>query len=129
MKLKLKHRIDTQFSMSSMTDIIFLLLLFFMLTVSFVPPIGVSIDLPSSEQTQMLSPQIKVTITANQAYYVDGIPIDASQLYEVLTGKVTNPNYLILLEVDKTVPIQPIIRVIDIATNLQARVSIATQLN
>ncbi|MBV6645551.1 MAG: biopolymer transporter ExbD, partial [Cyclobacteriaceae bacterium] len=49
MNLKSKHKVEASFSMSSMTDVIFLLLIFFMLTASFITPSGLPVNLPTSK--------------------------------------------------------------------------------
>lgn len=127
MKLKVKHRIDTQFSMSSMTDIVFLLLIFFMLTVSFVTPIGLAIDLPASHSANIVIPQVQVTITSNLDYYVDHEPVRYEELGTVLQQKISQKANLVLLQVDRSVPIQHMIQVVDIANSLHAQVSVATR--
>jgi biopolymer transport protein ExbD len=127
MKLKVKHRIDSQFSMASMTDIVFLLLIFFMLTVSFATPTGLLIDLPSSQSTNMLSSQIQVTITSKLEYYIDNEPIRSEELGSILQEKISQKANLILLQVDRSVPVQHMIQVVDIANSLHAQVSVATR--
>ena len=127
MKLKTQHTLNTQFSMSSMTDIVFLLLLFFMLSVSFAPPIGLTIDLPSSHYANPVTAHTKVSITSNLAYYVADEPIDRMCLKEILSNKLSSTPKLVFLQVDKSVPVQNVIEVVDIANGLQAQVSVATQ--
>ena len=127
MKLKTRHTFNTQFSLASMTDIVFLLLLFFMLTVSFVPPIGLTVDLPTSHNANTVTPQVKVTITKNLVYYIDNQIIESSHLQAALQGKLLGTSKLVLLQIDQSVPVQQMIQVVDIANGLQAQVSIATR--
>jgi biopolymer transport protein ExbD len=128
MKLKIKHKITPQFSMASMTDIIFTLLLFFMLTVSFVTPTGLVIDLPSSHSANTLSPQqVQVVITSKLDYYIDNEPVRCEELGSMLQQKISQKANLVLLQVDRSVPIQHVIQVVDIANSLQAQVSVATR--
>jgi biopolymer transport protein ExbD len=110
-----------------MTDIVFLLLLFFMLSVSFAPPIGLTIDLPSSHHANPITNHTKVSITASLAYYVADEPIDRIHLKEALSSKLSSTPKLVFLQVDKSVPVQNVIEVVDIANGLQAQVSVATQ--
>ena len=63
MGLQQKNKIDASFSMSSMTDIIFLLLIFFMLTSSFITPSGLSVNLPSSETSDIVMQEVTVSVT------------------------------------------------------------------
>jgi biopolymer transport protein ExbD len=127
MKLKTRHTFNTQFSLASMTDIVFLLLIFFMLTVSFVPPIGLTVDLPTSHNSNTVTPQVKVTITKNLVYYIDNQIIESSHLQAALQEKLLGTSKLVLLQIDQSVPVQQMIQVVDIANGLQAQVSIATR--
>jgi biopolymer transport protein ExbD len=63
MALQSKNKIETTFSMSSMTDIIFLLLIFFMLTSSFITPSGLPVNLPSSETSDIIMQEVSVSDT------------------------------------------------------------------
>lgn len=134
MRLKRKFKTNTQFNMASLTDIISLLLLFFMLTVSFGSASlsieskkGLAIDLPTSHSADIVVPQIQVTITAQLDYYVDNDLIQLEDLKSILQGKISETSHFILLQIDKTVPIQHMIQVVDIANSLNAQVSIATK--
>ncbi len=134
MRLKRRYKANTQFNMASMTDIIFLLLLFFMLTVSFgsASPAaestkGLTIDLPTSHSADIVIPQIQVTITAQLDYYVDNEPVQLENLKNVLQEKISQTSHLILLQIDRTVPIQHMIQVVDIANSLNVQVSVATK--
>jgi biopolymer transport protein ExbD len=131
MKLTTKHKIDTQFSMSSMTDIVFLLLIFFMLTVSSVAPqaLPIEIDLPLSSNADTLLPQVNVMITADLTYYVDHRKTTRERLEGLLQQKLSTAQRLVLLQVDKSVPIAHMIYVTDIAASLNAKVAVATQPN
>ena len=127
MKLRTRHKIDTHFSMSSMTDIVFLLLIFFMLTVSSVTPQALPVDLPTSNNADILLPQVNVTITAALDYYVDQQKTTREQLAGLLQQKLDQDQRLVLLQVDKSVPIAHVIYVTDLAALLQAQVAVATQ--
>ena len=127
MKLRTRHKIDTHFSMSSMTDIVFLLLIFFMLTVSSVTPQALPVDLPTSNNADILLPQVNVTITAALDYYVDQQKTTRAQLAGLLQQKLDQDQRLVLLQVDKSVPSAHVIYVTDLAALLQAQVAVATQ--
>ena len=70
MALKRKNRIEATFSMASMTDVIFLLLIFFMVTSTFVFPNAIKVNLPQSKQEMSVKPLARVTIDASLNYYV-----------------------------------------------------------
>lgn len=110
-----------------MTDIIFLLLIFFMLTVSFTTPTGLTVELPTSHTTNTLVPQVHVTITSALDYYIDDQETTLEQLGRILAKRLQAQNGILLLEVDKSVPIEHMVKVADIASLLHAKVSVATR--
>ena len=111
-----------------MTDIVFLLLIFFMLTVVSTTPQTLPIDLPLSNNAEVLPSQVTVTITADLVYYVDHQEAARESLGELLQQKLnTKTQRFILLQVDKSVPVAHMIYVTDIAASLQAKVAVATQ--
>lgn len=134
MRLKRRYKTNTQFNMASLTDIVMLLLMFFMLFVSFGSASlstestkGLKINLPTSHSADTVAPQIRVTITAQLNYYVDNEPINVENLQDVLQQKISQTSPFLLLQIDRTVPIQYMIQVVDIANSLNAQVSVATK--
>jgi len=71
MALRQRNKIETAFSMASMTDIVFLLLLFFMLTSTLVAPNALKLLLPESNNQTSAKPVTTVSITADLKYYVN----------------------------------------------------------
>ena len=127
MKLSTRHKINPHFSMASMTDLVFLLLIFFMLTMASAAPQALHIDLPTSSNTTPLPPQVSVQITADLDYYVDQVQTTQAQLQGLLRQKLNTPQRFVLLQVDKSVPVAHMVYVTDIATSLHAKVAVATQ--
>lgn len=85
MALKRPQRMLETFSMASMTDIVFLLLVFFMVTSSFVFPTALEIDLPQGSQQTPLKPSTRVFVDAEGNYYVaapdaDPVPVPRDSL-------------------------------------------------
>ena len=110
-----------------MTDIVFLLLIFFMLTFSSIAPQALTIDLPLSNNADRLLPQVNVTITAALDYYVDNQKTTREQLATKLQQKLSTDQHLVLLQIDQAVPVEHMIYVADLAASLHARVSVATK--
>ena len=129
MDLKSKYKIDATFSMSSMTDVIFLLLIFFMLTSSFITPSGLKVNLPSSKTSTIVMQKVSVTITPDLKYYVNDRRVVKSRLEFELAKELQGKEGVVVLHIDKTVPTEYLVEVAGIATNLKAKVSIATQPN
>lgn len=127
MAIKSKYKIDPAFSMSSMTDIIFLLLIFFMLTASFVTPSGLPVNLPGSKSSTIVMQRVSVTITADLRYFINDKRSNYSSLEADLRRELnTGQEGVVVLHIDKTVPTEHLVHVAGIATALKAKVSIAT---
>lgn len=130
MKFEISNKHLSVFSYSSLTDIVLLLVIFFLLTSQFVIQTGVKVKLPGSRTSeQSEATQLVVTITAGNAVYVGseqvGIDLLAVKLKELLQLK--NENNLVIRS-DKTVQIDRIIKVIDAAKSVGiARFTIETQ--
>lgn len=129
MNLQTKNKIITTFSLASMTDVIFLLLIFFMLTSSFVAPTALPVDLPKTESSQTVTPKVRVTITKKLEYFVNNQFIRPEQievkLYEALQKAQTRK---IILYIDKSVQVEHLVTVANIANKLNAKIAIATDL-
>ncbi len=113
--------------MSSMTDIIFLLLIFFMLTSNFVTPSGLPVSLPSSKTSDIVMQKISVTITEDLQYYLNDKPIELEDIEPQLTALLQGTEEgAVVLHVDKSVPVEHLVKVAGIAKNLNASVTLAT---
>ncbi|MCU0450746.1 MAG: biopolymer transporter ExbD [Bernardetiaceae bacterium] len=128
MDLGSRNKVDPSFNLSSMTDMVFLLLIFFLLTSNFVTPSGLPINVPTSKVAAKVLPKINVGITAQKRFYVNEVEVPyarlESELQSLLAGKEEG---VVVLNVDKSVPVQYLVDVASIATKLKARVSIATR--
>ncbi len=115
--------------MSSMTDIIFLLLIFFMLTSNFVTPSGLPVSLPSSKTSNIVMQKISVTITPDLKYYLNEKPVAFADIEPQLAALLQDTQEgegVVVLHVDKTVPVEHLVKVAGIATDLKAKVTLAT---
>jgi len=127
MNLKANNKINPLFSMSSMTDIIFLLLIFFMLTASFITPSGLPVSLPSSKSSTIVIQKVSVTITKDLKYFVNDKEVNISDIEIHLRNEIGDKEGLVVLHCDKDVPVEHLVNVAGIATSLEAKVTIATQ--
>lgn len=127
MGLQAKNKVDPAFSMSSMTDIIFLLLIFFMLTSSFITPSGLPVNLPSSETSDIIMQEVTVTITKDLKYSVNDRVVDRDQIKAELTNLLKDKKSQVVLHLDKDVPVEYLVEIGGIAASLEANVSIATK--
>lgn len=127
MGLQSKNKVDPAFSMSSMTDIIFLLLIFFMLTSSFITPSGLPVNLPSSETSDIVLQEVSVTITKDFKYSVNDRIVARDQIKAELTSLLEGKKGQVVLHIDKEVPVEYLVEIGGIAAGLEANVSIATK--
>lgn len=128
MSLQSKHKVEAAFSMSSMTDVIFLLLIFFMLTSTFITPSGLPVNLPSSKSSTIVIQRVSVTITKDLRYFVNDKPSTKALLEQNLRQALAGADEgVVVLHIDESVPVENLVHVAGIATALQAKVSIATQ--
>lgn len=127
MNLQTRNKVDVAFSMASMTDLIFLLLIFFMLTASFVTPSGLPVNLPSSKESTIEVQKVSVTVTKDLQYFVNDKKVTKNTLESELKRMLSNPNGVVVLHIDQSVPTGDMVHVAGIATSLKARVTIATK--
>lgn len=128
MALKRGSKISSAFSMSSMTDIIFLLLIFFMLTSTLVHPNALKLVLPQSANQTSARPQTSVSITADLRYYIETRRVSYDELEPALTAKLgEQPEMYIALHVDETVPMREVVKVMNIAKKHKYKLILATR--
>jgi len=113
--------------MASMTDLIFLLLIFFMLTSSFVTPSGLPVNLPSSKVSTIEVQKASVTVTKDLQFFVNDTRVTKETLEATLRDKLGGPEGVVVLHIDEQVPTREMVFVAGIATQLKAKVSIATK--
>jgi biopolymer transport protein ExbD len=127
MNFSSKNKIDPSFSMASMTDLIFLLLIFFMLTSSFVTPSGLPVALPTSKASGMQPQKISVTVTKDLQYFVNEKKVTKATLEGELKSRLSGPGGSVVLNIDKDVTTENLVYVVGIAASLEAKVILATK--
>ncbi len=127
MKLQSRNKVDAAFSMASMTDLIFLLLIFFMLTSSFVTPSGLPVNLPTSKSSAMEVQKVSVTVTKDLQFFVNDKKVTKATLESELKSKIGGPKGVVVLHIDESVPTRELVFVAGIANSMNAKVSIATK--
>ena len=123
MAIQTRNKRKTDFSMASMSDIVFLLLIFFMLTSTLVAPNAIKLLLPQSNSRAIEAPP-KITISINRDlnYFLDGVQVNEEALKAGLLDKLPNQKSTsIRLEADKTIPVQYVVNVIDIVNMINKK--------
>lgn len=133
MALKRSHNMMAAFSMASMTDVIFLLLIFFMVTSTFVFPTALDVNLPQSTEQTALKPGIRLYIDSDLNLYKavgddNPTPIDSESLSTWLTLQREQENATsVALYADETVPYGNIIDVLNAGTAAKVKIVLATR--
>ncbi len=129
MALKRRSKVDSGFSMSSMTDIVFLLLIFFMITSTLVTPYAVkNLNLPKSDHQTSAKPNTTISITSDLEYFVEGDPVAFNEIESRLgTILAADPEKYVALHVDEAVPFSEVGKIRDIAIRNQYKLILATQ--
>jgi biopolymer transport protein ExbD len=133
MALKRQQDMMATFSMASMTDVIFLLLVFFLVTSTFVFPTAVEVNLPEGVEQTAVKPGTRVYIDQSQSIYVsysDGEPqqIAEGQLQSyLLTVKEQDPSTSVALYADESVPYGKVVEVLNSAAEVKLRMVLATK--
>lgn len=117
MKLEMTNKPLVNFSVSSLTDIVMLLLIFFLLTSQFVLQTGVKIKLPGAKNNEQLAPsKLVVTLSDKGEIFVGDEKIQIEMLPGKLNQlKASSPENNLILRADKSVPVGLVIKVIDAA--------------
>lgn len=126
MKLKGRNKVSPEFSMSSMTDIVFLLLVFFMLTSN--APNALDLLLPKAKGKSTNTQNVSVTIDKNLKYFVNNVQISKEyieiELKKALEGQ-EKPT--IILRAEESVAIKEAVNVMDIANKNSYKVILAVR--
>ena len=120
MKFEISSKPLAVFSYSSLTDIVLLLVIFFLLTSQFVIQTGVKVKLPGSRINEQAEPtELIVTITSENAVYVGSEQIGIDQLaFKLNENLQLNDQNNLVIRADKTVQIDVVIKVIDAAKSV-----------
>ncbi|NVJ46396.1 MAG: biopolymer transporter ExbD [Cytophagia bacterium] len=127
MDIKSKHKVDSAFSMSSMTDIVFLLLIFFMLTSSFITPSGLPVNLPTAQSASISLQKNSLTITADLRYVLNQKVVTPETLESELMRLTGGQEGTLSLNIDASVPTGHTARVAGIAAKLKQKTVLVTR--
>ena len=130
MALKSRNKVSPNFNMSSMTDIVFLLLIFFMLTSTLVSPNALKLLLPNSKAKTLEKQTISISINKELDFYINENQVIESNLENELKAILANQEEpAIILHADKSVDIEHVVKVMDIAYRNKYKIVLATKPN
>lgn len=128
MALKRRIKVDPSFNTASMSDLVFLLLIFFMISSTLVHPNALKLLLPQSNSQTSAKPITSVSITAEKGFYLETVPVTINQLEYLLQQKMKEQDDpTIALHVDKSVPMEEVVKVMNIAKDNKYKLILATQ--
>ncbi|MGY0406939.1 MAG: ExbD/TolR family protein [Polaribacter sp.] len=128
MNLRGRNKVDPTFNMSSMTDIVFLLLIFFMLTSTLVTVSAIDVLLPKAGGKTENSKSVAITITDKSLFYIDKTKVSFANLEnEILRSVGTNKKKTIVIRGDKNAPYKNVMKVIDIANKNKLKMILAVK--
>lgn len=129
MAIKVRNKVNAQFSAASMSDLIFLLLIFFVMTSTLVSPNVIPLLLPTSKTKRTPEVQsFEVYIDGTFNYYVDPKnnpnPVTEEMLFSTIEAKLQGlAEGNVVLRADKTVPLQNVVSVIDAVNQINTKYS------
>lgn len=129
MALKKRSKVSAEFSMASLTDIIFLLLIFFMLTSTLVSPNALRLTLPSSTSKTVAPQSYTISIKNNGTYFLNGEEMSLGNIERELRVGISSggdEKPTVVIAADKTSQLDFTVQVMDLANRLGAQAIIAT---
>ncbi|MCF8217785.1 MAG: biopolymer transporter ExbD [Bacteroidales bacterium] len=122
MAIRTRNKRDVSFNFSSMSDLVFLLLIFFVLTSTLIAPNAIKLLLPASDSKTMANPQVvQVYISPDNEYYLDGndSPVSLDELNLNLSNVLEgHEDASVVVRSDKSVAVQYVVNVIDLVNNI-----------
>ena len=127
MAIKRGSKVDKSYSAASMTDLMFLLLIFLLISTTLINPNALKLVLPQSSNQLKEKPYTTVSITPDLQYYVETTPVSFDDLESTLQSKMAGAeDPTISLHADETVPIKEVVKVMNIAKRNHYKVILAT---
>ena len=128
MNVRGRNKVSPDFNMSSMTDIVFLLLIFFMLTSTLVTVNALDILLPKAQGKTENNKSVAVSITKKLEFYVDRKKVSENELEQNLKSLLSSDeNPTIVLRAEEGVPIEKAVRIMDIANRNKYKIILAVR--
>ena len=127
MAIRSSNKISPSFSMASLTDMVFLLLIFFMITSTMVSPNALKLLLPQSNNQTAAKAITSVSVTKDLRYYIETDQVTFVDLERQLQIKLMDTqDPTISLHMDKTLPIEEMVKVMNIAARNRYKLILAT---
>ena len=130
MNIRGRNKISPEFNMSSMTDIVFLLLIFFMIASTLVTTNAIDILLPTASGKTENKKSIAVSIQKDLSFYIDQSKVEVQNLEtELLQLLQQEAEPTLVLRAEKSVPVDYVVKVMDIANRNKFKIILAVNPN
>ncbi|MBL87238.1 ExbD/TolR family protein [Winogradskyella sp.] len=130
MNIRGRNKVTPEFNMSSMTDIVFLLLIFFMIASTLVSAEAIDLLLPSSTSKTTQTKNVSVSVNKDLQYFVDMKQVPKSQLEtEVLSKLGNSDSRTITIRSDESVDLKHVVYIMDIANRNKIKSTLAVKSN
>lgn len=128
MNIKRKRQFKAEVSTSSLNDIMFFLLLFFLIVSSLANPNVIKLLLPTSKSAQTLNKQqISISVTKDKRYYIDSKEISFNDIEPILRSRIGSlQEPTVILRLENSLTVQDLIDVLQIGTDLKVKMVMAT---
>ena len=129
MDLRGKNKFKAEVSTSSLSDIMFFLMLFFLITSTMVSPSVIKLSLPSSQHHQTVrKTEISISITKELLYFINNKQVNFINLETELTKLIPDVNNVtVVLRCDNTIPVQELVNVLQIGNKMKIKMILATK--
>ena len=128
MAMRSRNKVSVAFSMASMTDIVFLLLIFFIIISTMISPYALNVNLPSSSNKSTEKAKVSVTIKPDLTFYINGNPVAEEMIEPTLKEMLAGTEKpFITLNVDQSVPTGESVKILDIANRNKFGIVLATK--
>ncbi len=132
MKLRSRNRFNPEVSSSSLGDIMFFLMLFFLITSTLISPSVIKLTLPSSKFHQTVrKTEISISITKEKKYYINNLEVSQAQIEQELKVQIAKAgktdNITVVIRCDSSLPVQELVNVLEIGNKLKVKMILATK--
>lgn len=120
--INLQNKVRIESNSSSMSDLVFLLLIFFMITSTLISPNAVKLLLPESTSKTMAKQNVTVYIDDAYNFYVGDVAVQPAELETYIRSGIEGgvDDACVVLRADKTVPVQYVVNVIDAVNSINS---------
>jgi biopolymer transport protein ExbD len=124
-----RHKRQAEMHNSALNDILFILLLFFLIVSTLANPNVIKLTVPKATSNTKAKQTVVVSIDQNRDYYIGTRKVPFERLKDGLAPSLSNENLepTIVINAEKSVPVEDIVNVMEIANQLGAKVVLATK--